>query len=142
MNPDNLPNNDHDVEQEEPIPYVCDMCNAPIRRVQHTIGGFDLCCSCFSTSAANLEKRAEIATAELKKELLKKLPSPGLYGKYKIAKSDGTPTALDADYFVLRLDTDEIAREAVLVYAQNVEAKNSELADDLRRRCGLYGTTQ
>ena len=31
----------------------------------------------------------------------------GLYNKYTITKTDGTPIDSNADYFVLRLDTDK-----------------------------------
>lgn len=42
----------------------------------------------------------------------------GLYQKYKIEKTDGTPTDPNAQYFVLRLDTDLKARYALWVYAK------------------------
>lgn len=56
----------------------------------------------------------------------------GLYGKYRVTKRDGTPTDGDADYFVMRLDTDEHARVAALAYADSVEKENPFLANDLR----------
>lgn len=59
----------------------------------------------------------------------------GLYQKYVIAKADGSPVDPNADYFVLRLDTDPRARHAARTYARNVQADNPQLADDIRRRC-------
>jgi len=41
----------------------------------------------------------------------------GLYGKYKIEKTDGSPIDPKALYFVLRLDTDKSARRALRAYA-------------------------
>ena len=62
------------------------------------------------------------------------MSKPGLYGKYIITKADGSPVAPEADYFVLRLDTDKCARHALRIYANNIEGANPELAADLRRR--------
>jgi len=45
---------------------------------------------------------------------------PGLYGKYTIGKSDGTPVDPNAKYIVLRYDAgsdDELARMALLRYS-------------------------
>lgn len=58
----------------------------------------------------------------------------GLYGKYTIGKVDGSPVDPQADYFVLRLDTDTNARVAALTYADACEEENPELAVDLRAR--------
>lgn len=55
-----------------------------------------------------------------------------LYDKYVIAKRDGSPIDPEAQYFVLRLDTDGCAREAARVYADSVEAEWPGLAADLR----------
>ena len=41
----------------------------------------------------------------------------GLYGKYCISKADGSPVDPNADYFVLRLDTDPVARRAAREYS-------------------------
>lgn len=61
-------------------------------------------------------------------------PQPaGLYGKYRIAKADGTPTDPKAQYFVLRIDTDQAARMALQTYANYVEHDSPALADDLRQ---------
>jgi len=55
----------------------------------------------------------------------------GIFGKYMIAKVDGSPVDPAADYFVLRLDTDPHARVAALAYARSVKTDNVELAKDL-----------
>jgi hypothetical protein len=68
---------------------------------------------------------------------------PGLYGKYIIKKADGTPIDPEADYFVLRLDTDPHARVAALAYADSIEPGNPRLAFELRQRVGdLNGRIQ
>lgn len=56
----------------------------------------------------------------------------GLYSKYEIIKSDGSPVDPHADYFVMRLDTDEVARKAALYYSSITP--NKELARDLVAR--------
>ena len=58
-----------------------------------------------------------------------------LYNKYKIEKTDGTPIDPEAQYFVLRIDTDVHARTALRAYAHSL-AKfkvNPELEKDLWR---------
>lgn len=57
----------------------------------------------------------------------------GLYGKYIINKSDGSPIDKEAKYFVLRLDTDEAARIALQEYARHIKLANSVLYKDLMR---------
>ena len=52
----------------------------------------------------------------------------GLYGKFHVEKADGTPLDEGADYFVLRLDNDDEAVQAVLWWALR---NNSKLFDDL-----------
>ena len=59
----------------------------------------------------------------------------GLYQKYIIQKSDGTPVDPNADYFVLRLDTDSKARAAIRFYANRIYQENPKLAEDIWRRC-------
>ncbi|TET43712.1 MAG: hypothetical protein E3J66_01560 [Dehalococcoidia bacterium] len=44
----------------------------------------------------------------------------GLYGKYIITKANGEPTDTNAQYFVLRLDTDKHARVAIDAYAESL----------------------
>jgi hypothetical protein len=51
----------------------------------------------------------------------------GLYGKYRITKSDGSPVT--GFKFVLSPETDPAAREALRTYA--FETPNHKLADDI-----------
>lgn len=60
----------------------------------------------------------------------------GLYGKYRVAKRDGSPVDPEAEYFVLRLDKDPHAVNAALAYADSVEDENPQLAADLRSAVG------
>ena len=53
----------------------------------------------------------------------------GVYGKYILAKADGSDIDPDACYFILRLDTDVAARAAARTYAE--ECGNKSLADDI-----------
>ncbi len=62
----------------------------------------------------------------------------GLYGKYIIGKANGEPVDPDADYFVLRLDTDPAARRAALAYSNDIQRENPELAFDLLDRVSRY----
>lgn len=66
------------------------------------------------------------------------MSNKGLYNKYIVLKMDGSPIDKNADYFVLRLDTDPIARTAAIVYAQNIEGYNRDLANDLKNRVSSY----
>ena len=43
-----------------------------------------------------------------------------LFNKYKVSKTDGTPVDPEAQYFVLRLDTDKHARVAIEAYADSL----------------------
>ena len=45
----------------------------------------------------------------------------GLYGKYNVTKANGKPVAAEAQYFVLRVDTDVHARRAMRAYARSIE---------------------
>lgn len=58
----------------------------------------------------------------------------GLYGKYIVQKADGSDVDPNADYFVLRLDTDPAAQRAALRYADIVRVESPRLAEDLRDR--------
>lgn len=62
----------------------------------------------------------------------------GLYKKYIIQKVNGTEIDKNADYFVLRLDTDPYAREAIAFYAALIKKHNPELADDLLKKFASY----
>jgi len=55
-------------------------------------------------------------------------------GKYIITHADGSAVDPRAIYFVLRLDEDPCAREAMRAYADAVEkAGNREFAEEIRR---------
>lgn len=54
----------------------------------------------------------------------------GLYDKYVVRKRDGSPTDPNAVYFVLRLDTDIVARHAMWTYA-NDDRADTKLREDL-----------
>jgi len=66
----------------------------------------------------------------------------GLHQKYIIHKEDGSPIALNSEYFVLRLDSggdpDHVAacRKAVLVYADEIAPYIPGLVHDIRMRYG------
>lgn len=56
----------------------------------------------------------------------------GLFQKYKIEKTDGSPVDPDAKYLVLRLDTDDAAIAAALAYIAHVwEFVAEELPDQV-----------
>ena len=55
----------------------------------------------------------------------------GLDNKYIITKKDGRPTDPNAVYFVLRLDKDPHALNAINTYLNSVRKDNPELARDL-----------
>ena len=55
----------------------------------------------------------------------------GIYGKYRVEKSDGSPMDPKAVYFTLRLDTDPHARLAVRMYIASCREERPELARDL-----------
>lgn len=55
-----------------------------------------------------------------------------IYKKYKITKSSGEPVDPNAQYFVLRIDTDPAARAALLAYADQIQDTLPEFAEQLR----------
>jgi hypothetical protein len=61
----------------------------------------------------------------------------GLYRKYNVEKN-GKETDPEADYFVLRLDSDDNARQALLLYAQLIEDTNKLLAKEIRQKIAKY----
>jgi hypothetical protein len=63
-------------------------------------------------------------------------PREGLYGKYCISKADGSPVDPNADYFVLRLDTDPVARRAAREYSY--VTPDRDLARGLQDRLAKY----
>jgi len=60
----------------------------------------------------------------------------GLYGKYKLEKTDGSPIDPKADYFILRLDNDPVARIAAREYALHTPDK--ELGEALLEKITKY----
>jgi len=54
-----------------------------------------------------------------------------LYKKYHITKADGSPCDDEAQYFVLRLDTDSAARAAAVTYANCIVVDKPEFANDI-----------
>ena len=72
----------------------------------------------------------------------------GLFGKYLIRKSDGTPLSVDAKYFVIRYDkasaSANAAREALETYCDEIDYHrgkyyNPTLASELRANLKTYG---
>jgi hypothetical protein len=57
----------------------------------------------------------------------------GLYGKYRIEKTDGSAVDPKAVYFTLRLDTDRHARRAIQAYVESCREEQPELARDLEK---------
>lgn len=55
----------------------------------------------------------------------------GLYDKYRVTKTDGTPCNASAEYFVLNIGTDPHARVAAQAYAVSVHIDNPQLANDI-----------
>lgn len=75
---------------------------------------------------------ARINGLEATKERLQSAPKSGLYGKYIIQKADGSPVDPEADYFILRLDADPVARIAALEYA--IQTDDQKLGEMLEKR--------
>ena len=63
--------------------------------------------------------------------------SRGLYDKYEVIKLDSDIDP-QADYFVLRMDTDPHARKAAIAYAESIQDENPNLAFDIRKRVAKY----
>lgn len=55
----------------------------------------------------------------------------GLYNKYTVRRVEGT-TDPEAQYFVLRIDTDLHAQKALEAYLNLIKDTNPTLAEDLR----------
>jgi hypothetical protein len=64
-----------------------------------------------------------------------------LYTKYEIVKTDGSDTDPEAEYFVLRIDTDRHARVALRAYANSIREHDPAYADDIDRWLDGYGGT-
>jgi hypothetical protein len=69
-----------------------------------------------------------------KKYVIRKIVDIDLDGKIKTKAVDP-----EADYFVLRLDTDPHAQKALAIYATSVESDNKEFADELTKKLYDYG---
>jgi hypothetical protein len=54
-----------------------------------------------------------------------------LFQKYNVTKNDGSPVDQNAQYFVLRVDTDAVARKAVLHYSSCISRTDPEFAEEL-----------
>ena len=54
-----------------------------------------------------------------------------LFPKYNVTKNDGSPVDPNAQYFVLRIDTDPAARKAVLRYSSYISPIDPEFAEQL-----------
>lgn len=54
-----------------------------------------------------------------------------LYKKYVVTKADGTPVDPEAQYLVLRLDTDGCARVAAIFYATCIREEQPGFAFEL-----------
>lgn len=54
-----------------------------------------------------------------------------LFQKYNVTKNDGSPVDPNAQYFVLRVDTDPVARKAVLLYSSYISHTDPEFAEEL-----------
>ena len=55
-----------------------------------------------------------------------------LFNKYKIEKQDGSLVDPQAQYFILRIDTDPHARYAGYAYAASISGRDDDFADELR----------
>ena len=62
----------------------------------------------------------------------------GYESKYIITKTSGKPVDPEADYFVLRLDKDPHALEAIYAYATSVMGSNKQLSTDLMKIFRYY----
>ena len=77
---------------------------------------------------------------------MKKIPTQeenpkGLYARYTVSKVDGEPIDDNAEYFVLRLDTNghdikhiRACRKAIRVYAKKIKYHLPKLSQDLLSR--------
>jgi hypothetical protein len=54
-----------------------------------------------------------------------------LFKKYNVTKNDGSSVDKNAQYFVLRIDTDPAARKAVLRYSSYISEVDPEFANEL-----------
>ena len=61
-----------------------------------------------------------------------------LYNKYTITKNNGVSVDPEAEYFVLRLDSDPIALYALKKYAEAAKIEDPDLSKDLLKRIHYY----
>jgi len=61
----------------------------------------------------------------------------GLFKKYIVTKN-GTIIDPNADYFVLRLDTDKFARSAMRFYAMAILQDNPTLSKEILEKCNQH----
>jgi hypothetical protein len=54
-----------------------------------------------------------------------------LFNKYEIKKGDGSPVDPEAQYFVLRIDTDPAARFAIVAYASFIKRSDPQFSREL-----------
>ena len=54
-----------------------------------------------------------------------------LYNKYVVTKADGSSVDPEAQYFILRIDTDPAARYALNAYALHIFKDNPQFAGEL-----------
>lgn len=54
-----------------------------------------------------------------------------IFDKYIVQKSDGSPINPNAQYFVLRIDTDPAARKAALRYSSYISQTDPDFADEI-----------
>lgn len=60
-----------------------------------------------------------------------------LYNKYVVSKTNREPIDKNAQYFVLRVDTDNCAKKALLVYADEIEKSGDiDFAQQIRNMIG------
>lgn len=62
----------------------------------------------------------------------------GLYKKYQVSKTDGSPMDPNSDYFVLRADKDPHARKVLRVYAESIKDENPILSKDIFEMLRTY----
>ena len=128
-----------DLEQSERVIEarleVIDQQAAKIRELEADVLQKSILCDSIAENCNGLRNRAWKAEGKIGPEADAK-PREGLYGKYRISKADGSPVDPNADYFVLRLDTDPVARRAAREYSyMTVDRK---LALDLQERITKY----
>ena len=66
--------------------------------------------------------------------------NPGLYEKYIVRRSDGSAIPYEADFFVLRIDKDKHAKNALVAYAESLHSHKEcpKLHSDLMEKVVKY----